>query len=99
MIDPINGWAIPGRIFTAFAAACGVHTIRADPDRLAGLSDVRKIGSGNISATNVLRTGNKKRHATVLDGPKARLPSTANIYGPDIAIVTAASLLGICPSG
>jgi len=34
--------------------------------RLAGLGDVRKIGSGNIGATNVLRTGNKAIAALTL---------------------------------
>ncbi len=40
--------------------------------RAAGLGDIRQIGSGNIGATNVLRTGNKKLAAVtlLLDGGK-----------------------------
>lgn len=34
--------------------------------RIAGLGDVRQIGSGNIGATNVLRTGNKGLAALTL---------------------------------
>ena len=34
--------------------------------RLAGLGDLREIGSGNIGATNVLRTGNKGLAALTL---------------------------------
>jgi acyl phosphate:glycerol-3-phosphate acyltransferase len=36
--------------------------------RLFGLGDIRRIGSGNIGATNVLRTGNKIAAALTLIG-------------------------------
>lgn len=40
--------------------------------KIMGLGDLRKIGSGNIGATNVLRTGNKAAAAAtlILDGAK-----------------------------
>ena len=43
--------------------------------KLFGLGDIRKIGSGNIGATNVLRTGNKKIAflTLILDGTKGAL--------------------------
>lgn len=43
--------------------------------RLAGLGDIRGIGSGNIGATNVLRTGRKGLAAAtlILDGGKGAL--------------------------
>ena len=57
--------------------------------RAAGLGDVRKIGSGNIGATNVLRTGNKKLAALtlLLDALKGTAAVLlAGIYGPDQAL-------------
>ncbi len=44
--------------------------------KAAGLGDVRNIGSGNIGATNVLRTGNKRIAALtlLLDGLKGAAP-------------------------
>ena len=43
--------------------------------KLSGLGDIRNIGSGNIGATNVLRTGNKKIAllTLILDGGKGAL--------------------------
>jgi glycerol-3-phosphate acyltransferase PlsY len=50
--------------------------------RAAGLGDVRKIGSGNIGATNVLRTGNKKLAALTLflDGFKGAAAVLVVLY-------------------
>ncbi|MEA3535205.1 glycerol-3-phosphate 1-O-acyltransferase PlsY [Rhizobium sp. CC-YZS058] len=58
--------------------------------RAAGLGDVRKIGSGNIGATNVLRTGNKKLAAAtlLLDALKGTAAATIawHYAGPDAGI-------------
>jgi glycerol-3-phosphate acyltransferase PlsY len=58
--------------------------------RAAGLGDVRNIGSGNIGATNVLRTGNKGLAALtlILDALKGTAAVLiAGIYGPELALV------------
>jgi glycerol-3-phosphate acyltransferase PlsY len=51
--------------------------------RLAGLGDIRAIGSGNIGATNVLRTGNKRLAALTLACDV--LKGTAAVVAMDIA--------------
>lgn len=61
--------------------------------RLAGAGDVRKIGSGNIGATNVLRTGNKWAAAATLvfDAGKGALPVLiARYYLGDLFAIFAA---------
>lgn len=67
----------------------------------AGLGDIRSIGSGNIGATNVLRTGNKKIAAAtlVLDALKAVVPILLARYfwGEDAARLAAiGAFLGHC---
>jgi glycerol-3-phosphate acyltransferase PlsY len=60
--------------------------------RMAGLGDVRKIGSGNIGATNVLRTGRKGLAAATLiaDALKGTVPVLiAAQWGPQFATVAA----------
>jgi glycerol-3-phosphate acyltransferase PlsY len=69
--------------------------------RAAGLGDIRNIGSGNIGATNVLRTGNRWLAAAtlVLDASKAALPVLiARYYWGEQAAMLAAigAFLGHC---
>ena len=67
--------------------------------RALGLGDLRRIGSGNIGATNVLRTGNKPAAlgTLLLDGGKGAIAVLLArwLAGPDAALVAgAAAFLG-----
>lgn len=69
--------------------------------RLFGLGDLRKIGSGNIGATNVLRTGNKLAAflTLVLDAAKAAAAVllARAAFGEDAAQLAGfAAFLGHC---
>ncbi|GAB4275016.1 MAG: glycerol-3-phosphate 1-O-acyltransferase PlsY [Pararhodobacter sp.] len=85
----------------AFLAAIGVgsYLLGSVPfgvliTRAMGLGDVRKIGSGNIGATNVLRTGNKAAAAAtlLLDAGKG---AVAVLIARAIAGEDAAQLAGL----
>ncbi|MSO77327.1 MAG: glycerol-3-phosphate 1-O-acyltransferase [Alphaproteobacteria bacterium] len=61
--------------------------------RLAGLGDIRQLGSGSIGATNVLRTGNKALAALTLlldSGKGAAAVLLAQTFGPDMGVLAAA---------
>lgn len=68
--------------------------------RAAGLGDVRKIGSGNIGTTNVLRTGRKDLAAAtlVLDALKGTVAVLiAWQWGPNTAVLAAlGAFIGHC---
>jgi len=69
--------------------------------RALGLGDVRQIGSGNIGATNVLRTGNRGAALAtlLLDGAKGAMAVfLARVFAPEDAVQLAglAAFLGHC---
>jgi len=98
MPNPIS-WAFSWPYLTA--ALLGGYLLGSIPfglvlTRLAGLGDVRKIGSGNIGATNVLRTGRKglALATLLLDGGKGAVAVLiARNWGPDMAVVAGAGAL------
>ncbi|MCL4155359.1 UNVERIFIED_CONTAM: hypothetical protein GTU68_001287 [Idotea baltica] len=69
--------------------------------RLMGLGNLRDIGSGNIGATNVLRTGNKTAAAltVLLDGGKGAVAVLlARAFAPEdsVQVAALAAMLGHC---
>lgn len=86
--------------FTAIAALVFGYLLGSIPfglllTRAAGLGDVRAIGSGNIGATNVLRTGNKGLAAATLIGDMLKgtvaVIVMGHFGGPDAAIAAGVS--------
>ena len=77
----------------AFGYALGSIPFGLLLTRAAGLGDIRNVGSGNIGATNVLRTGRKGLAAAtlLLDGAKGLVAVLiARQIGPEAAIAAAA---------
>jgi glycerol-3-phosphate acyltransferase PlsY len=78
----------------AFGYLCGSIPFGLILTRLAGTADIRSIGSGNIGATNVLRTGRKGLAAATLlgDALKGTLAVLVveHFGGRELALVAAA---------
>ncbi len=101
MPDPIS-WSYAWPYFAA--AFAGGYLLGSLPfglllTRAAGLGDIRKMGSGNIGATNVLRTGRKDLALAtlILDGGKgaAAVGLASWIGGSEIALIAGfAAVLG-----
>lgn len=98
----MTGW----EIIAITIAATGGYFLGSIPfglvlTRLAGLGDIREIGSNNIGATNVLRTGRKDLAAAtlILDAAKAGIAALifSALFGTTEGLVAGgAAFLGHC---
>jgi glycerol-3-phosphate acyltransferase PlsY len=83
---------------TLIAVALGAYLLGSVPfglvmARIFGLGDLRQIGSGNIGATNVLRTGNKLAAALTLIGDAGK-GAAAVLIARAVAGESAAGIAG-----
>jgi acyl phosphate:glycerol-3-phosphate acyltransferase len=90
MLPPFNASLLPAYAAAlAFGYFCGSIPFGLILTRLAGTPDIRSIGSGNIGATNVLRTGRKGLAAATLVGDALKGTAAVLIvyayYGRDYA--------------
>jgi glycerol-3-phosphate acyltransferase PlsY len=95
MLSPIDWPLSPPHYAAAFAFGYLLGSIPFGVilTRLAGAGDIRTIGSGNIGATNVLRTGSKGLAAATLAGDMLKGTVAAalvyQLWGRDPALVAA----------
>jgi glycerol-3-phosphate acyltransferase PlsY len=103
MIEPLGGPAywLPYGIGFVIAYLTGSVPFGLLLAKAGGAGDVRQIGSGNIGATNVLRTGRKglALATLALDILKGALPVwlAYRWFGPDMAVVAGlGAVVGHC---
>ena len=98
MPDPLGGFAYT---WPLYATAVVAYLLGSIPfglllAKLFKLGDLRRIGSGNIGATNVLRTGRKgvALATLLLDGGKgAAAFFAASFLGPDTGVIAGVAVV------
>ncbi len=103
MIEPLGGpvYWLPFLLGFVVAYLIGSIPFGLILARAGGAGDIRAIGSGNIGATNVLRTGRKglALATLVLDALKGALPVWLawRWFGPDMAVTAGlGAVVGHC---